>query len=509
MFDTSVSPEVEYTDSAKLASLGISVSCGEHSEDVGEYNLVGACTNGNYDVSFTGKLTITPASVTVELPYVETLYGDEVSHDDLANQVTAEGPISDGDLAAVKDTLSCECGGTGTPNAGTYQISAYVPDSVKANKNYTVSIKGPSENGMNGVHCIAPRETLVSIDSVSKIYGQDDPGQFTYKIYDASGEAAVPYSDEEAEAIAKALNIQITREPGEDVGNYALKGAWTPNGNYLLSFNVDAKLTVTQADVTVILSDIESICGEEASKDDHAAGATVAGPISDEDKAAVLEAVSCECDCSASAKVGAYAITADVPESVEANPNYRVTVKPGTHTVVPRVDVSADSEGGTVASDVKGGPQGTVINVEATPDEGYVFDGWTLLEGDGIIADAKAAKTTITVGTLNAVVKAKFAKKPDEPVGPVDPVDPVDPGTDPGQGGGPGSVDSSNGANAAPDGNAEVIDAQQTNEASTAATASKTGDSLAGAAVLIAVIGAAAAAAAYLALRRARKGRKH
>ncbi len=783
VFDTAVNPEVEY-DPSKLADFGITVSCGDHSEDVGDYNLVGACANGNYEVTFTGKLTITPASVTVTLPYVETIYGNEVDHSDLASKVVAEGPITADDLDAIKGTVSCECGG-GTPNGGTYQIDATVPDSVKANKNYSVDIKGPSEDGAHGVHYVAPRKTLVGIESASKVYGQADPDQFAYKIYDASGDATVEYTSDEATAIAKALDIKVAREAGEDVGTYALQGSWTPNGNYQLMFNVDATFTITPAEVTVSLPNIESTYGDEVTKEEHANNATITGPISDEDKAAVLGAVSCGCDCSSTKDVGTYTvtakvpatvktnknytvkvedgthtinprstyaeiqsaektygendpaftfkvwdssgsvwveykdqsvidsmgisvtraegndageyalsgswtnknykltfnddakltikpaevemvlpnitttfddvvdhakhvkgiqfdsriseadkaalldavtcecgnkmgadqgtytITADVPESVKNNPNYHVTVKNGTHTIVarqmvvelestskisrdeepaaqfkawyvlpntnnaqavatysgddaanksvgslvpctdesilkslnitvsredssetpgvyvlkgtcnnpnyavsfsetvatltvhPRVDVATASEGGTVSSDVKGGPQGTIITVEATPDEGYVFDEWVLTEGDGIIADAKAAKTTITVGSENVVVKAKFAKKPDEPV------TPVDPGTDPGQGGGSGSADSGNGTNAAPTEKADAANAEAADQAAESATTTKTGDSLASTAALVAVLGIVAAAVACLAVRKSRRNRKH
>lgn len=184
------------------------------------------------------------------------------------------------------------------------------------------------------------------------------------------------------------------------------------------------------------------------------------------------------------------------------NKNYDVSFSEtvATLTVYPRVDVATASEGGKVTSDVKGGPQGTIITVEATPDEGYVFDEWVLTEGDGIIADAKAAKTTITVGSENVVVKAKFAKKPDEPV------TPVDPGTDPGQGGGSGNADSGNGTNAAP---AETANAEAADQAAESATTTKTGDSLASTAALVAVLGIVAAAVACLAVRKSRRNRKH
>ena len=375
-----------------------------------------------------------------------------------------------------------------------------------------------------------------------------------------------------------------------------------------MKFNEDAKLTIKRAEVEMVLPNITTTFGGVVDQSEHVKGVTFDPRISEADKAALLDAVTCECGNKKGANADKYVITAEVPESVENNPNYHVTVKNGMHTIAarqmvvelestskisgeeepaaqfkawyvfpsnnndqavatysgddavnksigslvpcmnenilkslnitvsredssetpgvyvlkgtcnnknydvsfsetvatltvhPRVDVATASEGGTVTSDVKGGPQGTIVTVEATPDEGYVFDEWVLTEGDGIIADAKAAKTTITVGSENVVVKAKFAKKPDEPV------TPVDPGTDPGQGGGSGNADSGNGINAAP---AETANAEAADQAAESATTTKTGDSLASTAALVAVLGIVAAAVACLAVRKSRRNRKH
>ena len=775
VFDTAVNPEAEYTDSKTIESMGITISCGKHSEDVGEYNLVGTCSNGNYEVTFTGKLIITPATVTVKLPSIESVYGDEVSKESHASQATVTGPITDEDKAAVLGTVTCGCDCSAAADVDTYTISATVPATVEANQNYKVNVEP-------GRHVVKPRPTHVAIDNVSKKYGDKDPAatSLTYKVFDAAVSPEAEYTDSTK---IESMGIAVScGEHSEDVGTYSLVGT-SANKNYDVTFT--GTLTITPAEVTVALPTIESTYGEAVAKEAHADGATVTGPITDEDKAAVLgtvscdcgyaetanagthkitakvpgtvatnknynikivdgvhtvkpaevtvtmpniqsvygdavsmtshlenvtfngpissedkaamlRAVSCGCACSAQANVGDHTVTAEVPESVKANKNYNVTVESGTHTIIarkmivevlsaektfgdpdpkiseygfkawdnsgsvvrdvtkevsledlgvtvtredasedagvydlscssvnpnysiefkghptltikqqkmlielqsatkisgeeepdysflawyvlpgendaqavstyaldeagslqdkvpalkpctdpdvlaslgitvtredssetpgvyalkgessnpnyqvdfsqtvatltvhPRVDATVDSEGGKVTSSVKGGPEGTVITVEATPDEGYVFDEWVLAEGDGVIADPKAAKTTITVGKQNVVVKAKFSKKPVDPVTPVDP-GADDPGTDPGQGG--GSADNGNASNVS------TVSAKANED--NASTATKTGDSLGFAAALVAVLGVAAAAAAFVALRKTRR-RKH
>ena len=775
VFDTAVNPEAEYTDSKTIESMGITISCGKHSEDVGEYNLVGTCSNGNYEVTFTGKLTITPATVTVKLPSIESVYGDEVSKESHASQATVTGPITDEDKAAVLGTVTCGCDCSAAADVDTYTISATVPATVEANQNYKVNVEP-------GRHVVKPRPTHVAIDNVSKKYGDKDPAatSLTYKVFDAAVNPEAEYTDSTK---IESMGIAVScGEHSEDVGTYSLVGT-SANKNYDVTFT--GTLAITPAEVTVALPTIESTYGEAVAKEAHADRATVTGPITDEDKAAVLgtvscdcgyaetanagthkitakvpgtvatnknynikivdgvhtvkpaevtvtmpniqsvygdavsmtshlenvtfngpissedkaamlRAVSCGCACSAQANVGDHTVTAEVPESVKANKNYNVTVESGTHTIIarkmivevlsaektfgdpdpkiseygfkawdnsgsvvrdvtnevsledlgvtvtrenttedagvydlscssanpnysiefkghptltikqqkmlielqsatkisgeeepdysflawyvlpgendaqavstyaldeagslqdkvpalkpctdpdvlaslgikvtredssetpgvyalkgessnpnyqvgfsqtvatltvhPRVDATVDSEGGKVTSSVKGGPEGTVITVEATPDEGYVFDEWVLAEGDGVIADPKAAKTTITVGKQNVVVKAKFSKKPVDPVTPVDP-GADDPGTDPGQGG--GSADNGNASNVS------TVSAKANED--NASTATKTGDSLGFAAALVAVLGVAAAAAAFVALRKTRR-RKH
>ena len=47
----------------------------------------------------------------------------------------------------------------------------------------------------------------------------------------------------------------------------------------------------------------------------------------------------------------------------------------------------------------------TIVDVSATPDEGFQFDGWT-----GEVQDSKSASTTVTI-TSDTTIRASFSKK--------------------------------------------------------------------------------------------------
>lgn len=381
---------------------------------------------------------------------------------------------------------------------------------MKANKNYNVTVE-------SGTHTIIARKMIVEVLSAEKTFGDPDPkiSEYGFKAWDNSGSVV---RDVTKEVSLEDLGVTVTREDAsEDAGVYDLSCS-SVNPNYSIEFKGHPTLTIKQQKMLIELQSATKISGEEEpdysflawyvlpGENDAQAVSTYAldeagslqdkvpalKPCTDPDVLASLGITVTRGDSSETP--GVYALKGE-----SSNPNYQVNFSQtvATLTVHPRVDATVDSEGGKVTSSVKGGPEGTVITVEATPDEGYVFDEWVLAEGDGVIADPKAAKTTITVGKQNVVVKAKFSKKPVDPVTPVDP-GADDPGTDPGQGG--GSADNGNASNVS------TVSAKANED--NASTATKTGDSLGFAAALVAVLGVAAAAAAFVALRKTRR-RKH
>ena len=80
---------------------------------------------------------------------------------------------------------------------------------------------------------IMPRPITMTADNKSKVYGDDDP-ELTYEI--TSGELA---------ANGDAFTGELTRAPGEDVGNYTItQGTLTLGDNYDITFEA-AELKIT------------------------------------------------------------------------------------------------------------------------------------------------------------------------------------------------------------------------------------------------------------------------
>lgn len=88
-------------------------------------------------------------------------------------------------------------------------------------------------------------------------------------------------------------------------------------------------------------------------------------------------------------------------------PNANATVTANfTHIVRYLYSVADPVEGGTVTLGASSGYYNSVINITATADPGYIFNGWTTT--GGTIANANSAVTTITMPNSDATVTASF-----------------------------------------------------------------------------------------------------
>jgi hypothetical protein len=115
-------------------------------------------------------------------------------------------------------------------NAGVYTFWAAARD-----------VDGFESERVPAVLTINPAELQIIADSQNKIYGQDDP-DLTYEIT-----AGVLYTDDE-------LIGQLTREDGENVGEYAILQGDLNNPNYQIEF-ISNILSVTPANLHVIADD--------------------------------------------------------------------------------------------------------------------------------------------------------------------------------------------------------------------------------------------------------------
>jgi len=234
-------PDLTYqiTDGTKLETDDFTGSLDRAAgENVGTYAInQGTLTlGGNYAITFvSANLVITPRSVTVAADPQTKTYGDD--DPTLTYQMTAGELIGEDDFTGELERAVGEDVGTYVINKGTLTLgSNYAITFVPANLTIT------------------ERPITVSAVSQSKTYGDDDP-ELTYSITIGS----LAFTD--------ALSGALTRDPGEDVGDYdILKGSLAvvdgnEGDNYDLTY-VPSTLTINEMAITVTADPQTKVYGE-------------------------------------------------------------------------------------------------------------------------------------------------------------------------------------------------------------------------------------------------------
>ena len=190
----------------------------ESGVNVGKYLIKADFQSDIYDVEvLENYLEITKRPISILVKSYEITYGDSIPEFEFET-------VNDIDNSSLNISLYR----TDINVAGTYKI--YV--SVDGDQNYDINI-------VDGTILIKPREIHLNISDCTKVYGSSDP-IFNYTI--ESGEILA------GDIIAGV----ITRELGEDVGEYSLICAFE-NINYLFYAN-DAKLTILKKNLYLTTS---------------------------------------------------------------------------------------------------------------------------------------------------------------------------------------------------------------------------------------------------------------
>lgn len=82
---------------------------------------------------------------------------------------------------------------------------------------------------------------------------------------------------------------------------------------------------------------------------------------------------------------------------------------------IPAVDHSISIKSnvnGSAVTDVTKAKNGALVNITATPNEGYRFDSWAVLSGKAEFADLKIAKTTFKMNDEDVVIEPVFKANP-------------------------------------------------------------------------------------------------
>ncbi len=200
-------------------------------EDVGSYAIQqGTLANANYTITFLpANFTITPLTVIVTANAGQTkVYG---TADPLAFTYTTvpTGLLPNGETVSFTGALSRVAG----ENVGSYAIQ---PGNL-ANSNYTITF-------VSANFTITPMAvTVTAAPGQTKVYGNADPGAFTYTSVPAPG-TVLPNGS------TVSFTGALTRVAGENIGAYAIQQGTLANSNYTITF-ISGNFTITPRLVTV------------------------------------------------------------------------------------------------------------------------------------------------------------------------------------------------------------------------------------------------------------------
>ena len=263
-------------------------------ENVGEYAIIVTLgENPNYNVTATnGTFTITQATATVTVVNKTKVYG--TADPELTAEVT--GVVG---TDALNYSLSRAIGET----AGEYVITVTLGN----NPNYNVT-------ATNGTFTITQATATVTAVNKSKVYGTTDP-QLTAEVTGLKGN--------------DVLNYSLSRDAGENVGEYAIVVTLGNNPNYTVT-STNGIFTITKAAATVTANATSKVYGES----EPVLTATTTGVVG-------TDALNYSLSRAAGENIGEYAITVTLGD----NPNYEVTATNGTFTITQATaTVTADAK---------------------------------------------------------------------------------------------------------------------------------------------------------------------
>ena len=353
--------EVEYGKAVSLGSLGweyeqgsnrfieadgapLSFLCPTYSvgSTVGEYEIIGSCSNGNYTVTFiNGTLTVKKASYKDAIDSL--IIGNlTATYDGTYHTISISG-LPEGVTATVTYEKDGKIyGANGVRDAGIYNVTISFTISDTVNYEPIPDMKG--EDLILTIHKAKADLSDVIFNGTTKTVTYNGEVQImlvsgkaigvtgvTYTYYDASGKV---------EVVGGAINA----------GAYQVKAEFEFDPNYDGSgiSALWATLVINKAELTVTADDGSVIYGEEADPDGY--GYTVTGLAEVDSEQDVIGTVTFTYGVYGNAATYEGAIEIHGNETAE---NYNITYVYGTLTVTPREITIKwyDHEGGTEYTD--------------------------------------------------------------------------------------------------------------------------------------------------------------
>ena len=283
--------------------------------DAGMYAYVAIWDDPNYE-AVTREATLTIQKATFDLSVVRfedgTFTYDGRYH---SLSVSSEQPLPDWITVSYSSNNSKK-------DVGALTVSAEL-----SHENPNYNSFDASDAQKRATLTIIARPIDVTILSASKVYGDDDP-DFVWEI----GEGLVEGDD---------LKITVSRDDrdNQNVGTYALNGT-SGNGNYAVTFNADAVLTIGQRDLVIDLNSVSKVYRypEPNPDPDLTFGIADGYRLYYEDTVALLGVTLSRAP---GETAGNYEITATLPDVG----NYRITVGRKAVFTIAKADVTIDVEG--------------------------------------------------------------------------------------------------------------------------------------------------------------------
>ena len=400
-------------DTAQDLDLGGStVALGGTPSKVGVYLVTAVTTSGNYETSAgVGYLTIAPKTEDVTLTWNTSTPkgGFAVGSEELANfdfgakVVDSDAAVAGAEVRYLITGIAYD-GSTfksTDPNAKPTKPGYYTEVAYVLGGNYAAA---PIKRDFK----ISRLETTISMgDEIHEYNGAAQAMNAQVYVGDQPLEGAELTFSYFGMSASGAFDVKLDGMPTE-AGTYKVVATYLGDAQHATSSKATT-LKINPREVSVKANNASKICGEADPESAYSyelidRGKTTwkGGDLATE----VSPTVSYQRQPGEDPGVYTLHINA-----ATCNRNFKLNeAESGVFNIYGALTVKVDGHGtaGLVEGAPAGGEPGTPIGVNAVADEGYVFTGWTVDEGDAKVEDANATETIVRMGSSNTTLTAHF-----------------------------------------------------------------------------------------------------
>lgn len=231
-------PQLTYTARNIIANEMLNLTIARESgEEVGQYkySIIGdySALNPNYNITLIdSSFEILPKNIKVEIGNFSKVFGDK--DPEITYKIVDEFCFGDTIEDVVDGTIQRKSG----ENVGVYE---YDLTKISSNHNYAFI------NSDDVYFIINKKPVFVTIENATKTYGEEDP-VYHYSVSD--------------EVEGEKLIVEITRDYGEDVGDYTLVCKTKNDSRYSISYR-EAVLKITPYSISIKAEEKIKIYGDE------------------------------------------------------------------------------------------------------------------------------------------------------------------------------------------------------------------------------------------------------